>query len=519
MGAQPKVSVLVITYNHADYIRQALDSVLMQQTAFAYEVLISEDCSTDGTRAIVTAYQQEHPAQIRLLLSPHNVRNNSVVARGIEAARGEYLALLDGDDYCTVAHKLQRQVDFMDRHPECSVCFHNAAVLDEDHTKTPWNWTPPDQKELSTLADLWMGSGLLPVPPFRRGIFGAVPDWYIDLFPITDWPLHLLNAEHGQVGYINEVMGVYRYHSHGFYSPLSEARKQETTLALYRTLNRNFAFQYDHLVKTGITKYFVEWAEEYHPWRVGAGAGLFLDCARRPADQPLCVAPASAAAVATTLQTAGTTAAKAVTPVRTLTTSLPPMSEPHPYRATIPPVAGDEPRPLWSVMIPTYHCARYLRTTLEHVLAQDLGPALMQIEVVDDYSTADDPEAVVAEVGQGRIGFFRQPHNVGHIANFTTCLQRSAGQLVHLLHGDDYVLPGFYNRLQSAFAQHPEAGAAFCRQIFMDEGHGHWQAFPPLEQQEKRPVGTKTRTTGPGAAGDDAVDCRAAQCLRAAGQF
>jgi glycosyltransferase involved in cell wall biosynthesis len=261
---QPKVSVLVITYNHADFIRQALESVLRQETTFTYEVLISEDCSTDGTRAIVTAYQQEHPARIRLLLSPHNVRNNRVVMRAIEAARGEYLALLDGDDYWTVPHKLQRQVDFLDRHPDCTVCFHNALVVDEDHSKAPRNWTPPDQKEISTLDDLWMGNSFATCSTlFRRGAFGTLPDWYIDLFPITDWPLHLLNAEHGLVGYIDEVMGVYRYHSRGFYSPLSEARKQETTLALYQTLNRNFAFKYDRLVKTGISKYFVEWAEEY----------------------------------------------------------------------------------------------------------------------------------------------------------------------------------------------------------------------------------------------------------------
>lgn len=159
------------------------------------------------------------------------------------------------------------------------------------------------------------------------------------------------------------------------------------------------------------------------------------------------------------------------------------MSKDHPFRATIPPVAAGIARPLWSVMIPTYNCARYLRETLAHVLAQDPGPERMQIEVIDDCSTADDPAAVVAEVGKGRVQFFRQPQNVGHIRNFETCLRRAHGQLIHLLHGDDYVLPGFYDQMQNAFAQHSTIGAAFCRQIFMDEG-GHWQAFSPLEQGE-----------------------------------
>ena len=111
-------------------------------------------------------------------------------------------------------------------------------------------------------------------------------------------------------------------------------------------------------------------------------------------------------------------------------------------RARIGPV-GASVRPLWSVMIPTHDCAAYLRHTLASVLAQDPGPELMQIEVVDDASS-DAPEAVVEELGRGRVGFFRQPRNVGHVANFNTCLERSRGRLVHLLHGDDCVRDGFY---------------------------------------------------------------------------
>ncbi|CAN5247991.1 hypothetical protein BH24GEM2_BH24GEM2_01670 [soil metagenome] len=81
-------------------------------------------------------------------------------------------------------------------------------------------------------------------------------------------------------------------------------------------------------------------------------------------------------------------------------------------------------------MIPTYNCAAYLRVTLQSVLIQDPGPGRMQIEVVDDHSTRDDPEPVVRDVGQGRVGFFRQPYNAGHVASFNTCLQRSRGHLI-----------------------------------------------------------------------------------------
>src|SRR5215208_3279685 len=109
-----------------------------------------------------------------------------------------------------------------------------------------------------------------------------------------------------------------------------------------------------------------------------------------------------------------------------------------PFRVPIRPVAEGVDRPRWSVMITTYHCADYLRESLGSVLAQDPGPHLMQIEVVDDHSTNDDPEGVVREVGGGRVSFFRQPENVGHSRNFAACLERARGELVHLLHGDDF---------------------------------------------------------------------------------
>ena len=143
------------------------------------------------------------------------------------------------------------------------------------------------------------------------------------------------------------------------------------------------------------------------------------------------------------------------------------------WRDPIPPVPEEEPRPRWSVMIPTYNCAGHLRETLLAVLAQAPGPDEMQIEVVDDCSTADDPAAVVAEVGGGRVGFFRQPRNLGHVGNFNTCLRRSRGRLVHLLHGDDLVRPGFYRAMAAVFDGHPEVGAAFCRHTVVDKEGRH----------------------------------------------
>jgi len=259
-----KVSVLVMTYNHARFIAQALDSALAQETEFPFEIIVSEDYSTDGTRELVKDYQQRFPEKIRLILSERNVASNAVVARGIDAARGEYIALLDGDDYWTSSNKLQKQVDFLEHHPECAICFHNATVVHENGSQEPRLWTPPDHREITTLEELWMGNYIATCSTmFRKGLFGEFPAWYDSFFPITDWPLHILNAEHGKIGYLNEVMGVYRYHAEGYYSQLSQLDKLAATLQFYRRMNACLNLKYNDLVQTAISKYFIEWAEEY----------------------------------------------------------------------------------------------------------------------------------------------------------------------------------------------------------------------------------------------------------------
>lgn len=134
-------------------------------------------------------------------------------------------------------------------------------------------------------------------------------------------------------------------------------------------------------------------------------------------------------------------------------------------------------------MIPSYNSARYLGDALRSVLAQDPGPDAMQIEVIDDHSTTDDPEEVARDIAGSRVGFFRQPRNVGHVRNFNTCLARSRGHLIHLLHSDDHVLPGFYGTMQKPFTDHPTVGCAWCRQIIIDEA-GRWIHVTGLFQPE-----------------------------------
>ena len=146
----------------------------------------------------------------------------------------------------------------------------------------------------------------------------------------------------------------------------------------------------------------------------------------------------------------------------------------------IDPLPPGTKRPFVSVMIPAYNYADYMRATLQSVLSQDPGPEAMQIEVVDDCSTRDDPETVTREVGRGRIAFSRQPRNLGMVANFNDCIRRARGEWVHILHGDDVVRPDFYARARQALTAHPEVGAWVCRIVYMDED-GIWTGLSELD--------------------------------------
>jgi glycosyltransferase involved in cell wall biosynthesis len=129
-----KVSVIVHTYKHENYIRQTLDSIVNQQVNFEYEVIVGDDASPDSTPDIIREYQQKYPHLIKPLLHPVNLggfgKNNTMAT--LAEAKGQYIAPMDGDDYWTSPHKLQKQVDFLDANPDFVACFHNALIHFED---------------------------------------------------------------------------------------------------------------------------------------------------------------------------------------------------------------------------------------------------------------------------------------------------------------------------------------------------------------------------------------------------
>lgn len=136
----------------------------------------------------------------------------------------------------------------------------------------------------------------------------------------------------------------------------------------------------------------------------------------------------------------------------------------------LPHFSNGDSATLWSVMIPVYNCIKFLAETIKSVLQQDLGEAVMQIEIIDDCSTDGDVEALVKTIGRGRVQYFKQLQNRGSLRNFETCINRAKGQWVHILHGDDVVENGYYIEIQKLFEAYPQAGAAFTNNKFISTG-------------------------------------------------
>lgn len=128
LSKNPLISVKMITYNHEPYISQAIEGVVKQKTEYPFELIIGEDCSTDGTREIVFDYQRKYPGIIRVITSNKNVGMKRNGYRTTKACRGKYVAFCEGDDYWHRLDKLQKQVDYLESHPECGTVFADCDV-------------------------------------------------------------------------------------------------------------------------------------------------------------------------------------------------------------------------------------------------------------------------------------------------------------------------------------------------------------------------------------------------------
>jgi glycosyltransferase involved in cell wall biosynthesis len=246
----PLVSVVVTTYQQAEFIDGCLDGVLMQRTAFPFEVVVGEDGSTDGTRERCVDWATRHPDRIRLFLRSRAEavytgggrarRLNGIWSR--QAARGAFVAVCDGDDRWTDPDKLQKQVDFLGEHPECVSCFHAVDVDDRANGVTgPAPMPPPagggsryGLGDLLRLGNVVFTSSEV----YRNAPETAPPEWFYAL-PYRDFARHVLTLGTGEgrwIGYLPESMAIYRRDPRGSWLGRGRLQRISDELEVYTVL-------------------------------------------------------------------------------------------------------------------------------------------------------------------------------------------------------------------------------------------------------------------------------------------
>lgn len=226
----------MVTYNHERYIGQAIESVLMQETSFPIELIVGEDCSKDGTRAVVRRYATQRPDIVRPILHERNVGMGANAAAVAAACRGEFIAVLEGDDYWTDPRKLQRQVEWLDAHPDANFCFHDVHVIRGETGEVLRRHCNPKPGSRVTISDLLAYN---PVPTcsvvYRRLALPPMCE-HIRKLGMQDWPSWIQLAERSYGGYLDETWGVYRLHGSGAWSTMTAERQYQSTLDFYSAM-------------------------------------------------------------------------------------------------------------------------------------------------------------------------------------------------------------------------------------------------------------------------------------------
>lgn len=259
MNDLPLVSISCITFNHARYLRECFDGFLMQQTNFAFEVVIHDDASTDETKAIIEEYTQKHPTIFYPMYQTENQYSKGV--RGFMAkfniprAKGKYIAFCEGDDYWTDPNKLQKQVDFLEANEDYIACFHNAWIENSIENKRyeyhPWK----ESRAITSKEVIEIGGYIFPTAAlvFRK----SAKIQPLENCSAGDLSIALDLLSQGKFYYFNDFMCVYRRHENGIYSgiikDLEKMQKlQISVISLIKEKSLLFPKEYNDYFKATI---------------------------------------------------------------------------------------------------------------------------------------------------------------------------------------------------------------------------------------------------------------------------
>lgn len=244
------VSVFLITYKHEQFIGQAIESIVSQKVNFDFELVIGEDYSPDNTRAICEQYAQKYPNIIKLLPSDRNYGPMPNTIRTLQECTGKYIALCEGDDYWIDPLKLQKQVDFLEAHPDFSMTFADAEIVGD--VKPGQIILLNNTRDVYTIEDFIMSPmNIIPTATllFRNVLPNPLPE-FCHRAIAGDTIIQLLAADKGKAWHFHEKHAVYRIHSGGVTRSKENIEKGEIALKqAYRDLNEHFGFRYDNIFR------------------------------------------------------------------------------------------------------------------------------------------------------------------------------------------------------------------------------------------------------------------------------
>lgn len=265
---KPKVSVCLITYNHAKFIQLSLESLVSQKVTFDFEIIVGDDCSTDGTSAIVREYADKYPHLIKAYIHSQNLSKFGLPGKlnylhTFKSSRGKYIVHIEGDDYLTDHFKLQKQADFLDSNPKVSACFHNALMKFEDNSgRKDYLINNSAQKkeifvhDLLAKQEVWFMATAAVM--YRKVLIGnTYPSWF-SKSKSGDIPLYVLLADAAPIAYLDEVMSVYRRHESGlsFTDNNEDLVFLTNRIQMYKNIDIHTKKRYHSNIKKIINHYF-----------------------------------------------------------------------------------------------------------------------------------------------------------------------------------------------------------------------------------------------------------------------
>lgn len=245
------LSIYITTYNHESYIKQALDSILMQKTQYNYEILIGDDVSQDGTREILKKYEQNYPGKFQVYYRDHNM-NKEIPNNGDDLrarCKGKYVIALEGDDFWIDEYKIEKQISFLENHPEYLGVAHNCIVVDQFSNMMQESYPECKDPEysLSHLVSEIM-PGQLTTVMYRNYLDIRDMDTSILRYGMSPWDrlLYFVLATYGKIYCMQEKMSAYRHVLSGGSSFSANYKYQFEAVELWQRKLLQYSYKIDH---------------------------------------------------------------------------------------------------------------------------------------------------------------------------------------------------------------------------------------------------------------------------------